>query len=70
MSKRTFYFEEENMLKKIGRKNSVIEEAVSNCLKFILFLMFYKLFGFEVVIILALADIATSLSRMEYRSRR
>ncbi len=58
------------MMKKMSRKNSVIEEAVSNCLKFILFLIFYKLFGFEVVIILALADIATSVSRIEYRSRR
>lgn len=57
------------MMKKISRKNSVVEEAVNDCLKFILFLMFYKLFGFEVVVIFALADIATSVSQMEYRSR-
>ena len=58
------------MMKKISPKNSIVEEVVSGCLKFILFSMFYKLFGFEVVIIFALADIATSVSRMEYRSRR
>lgn len=58
------------MMKKTNLTNSVIEEAVSDCLKFILFLMFYKLFGFDVVIIFALAVIATSVFRMEYRSRK
>ena len=50
--------------------NFVIDAIASRATMFILFFIFYKAFGFELAIIYGLANIATSVSRLEYRGRK